>query len=188
MAEYSRIEDMPEFNQKNLDYNIALREAGDDEALQLRTKLAWSEERAAMENRRHTENENHRRLLQTASQLKEQYGDNVPETVYGSKGTPEEMEAAAKEFNDALQSRLSQASSAPPSPGSTGQPPTGIAASNPPATLPENQWADRLGELRGAINTGRATKEEVEEFQNIRINMQMLPAHERARLEAGSKK
>lgn len=186
MPEYDRIEDMPEYAQKNTDYQITLRDAGDDEAMQLRAKLGWSDQRAAMENDRHTNNENHRKLLQTAARLKEQYGDDVPENIYASKGTPDEMEQAAKEFNDVLQSRLNQQNPTPPTtPGSTGQPPTGIQANQPPPTGEE--WANRLGELRGKINAGQASHAEVEEFQNIRINMQMIPAHERARQEAGKK-
>jgi len=185
VPEYNKIEDLPEFNQKSTDYQIALREAGDDESLQLKAKLAWSEERAGMENRRHTDNENHRKLLQTAARLKEQYGDDVPEGVYASKTSPDEMEQAAKEFNDVLQARLGQ-QAPPPTPGSTGQPPSGVSANQPPAN-PENAWADRLAELRSKINAGQATHAEVEEFQNIRINMQMIPAHEKARQEAGHK-
>lgn len=180
MPEYESIEKMPQYTQLNVDHQIALSNAGDDETAQLRAKLEWSDKRQALENERQRVNSEFRALNEGREKIKAEYPD-VPENLYSGRSTVEEMEVVAREFDEAVKARGSGAPA--PSAASTGQPPTGLGT--PPASNDGEEWADRLGELRSKINSGHASRQEVEEFQDIKMGHQMIPAAVRAKREAG---
>lgn len=182
--EYTEINKLPGYAAAEAEYKVAVKDAGEDEASTLRAKLAWSEKTKGFQEELHSTNAQYRALEQAKSRLKEQYGDDVPESVYEAKGTPEDMERAAREFDEVVKARVgAMAPTLPAGGGSPGQPPTGVGGDQGPGV----EWASRLGEIRGKILDGTATPKDHAELINIKANMQIFPAHERARSEAGRK-
>ena len=185
MPTYDTIDALPGYGEAEADYRIALREAGDDVGLQTQAKLDWSEKRFALESQRNAANDEHRAHEAAHAKLKEKYGDDVPESIYASKGTPDEMEAAAKEFHDTLQSRLAAAGhveGAPPAP--SGQPPTGIETA--PTLPPAEAGAQRMAELRDKVVQRTATQAEAREFMTLKVGLEIAPAHAESQRVAGT--
>lgn len=181
MPVLTRVEELPEFNTAHTDFLIAQRDAGDDETAKLRAQLAWSDKQRELERTMVQRNESSRAIDQAMARVREQYA-SVPEHIYAGGGTPEEIEQRAKDFHDAVQAQVAAATPTPPtSPGTTGQPPTGVNPGQSGATDLEG----RLRELAPQVKRRAYEPGANEEFQNLMINGIVAPAMLNAKRVAG---
>lgn len=127
---YTRVEELPNYPQAFADHQVALREAGDDETAKLRAQLAWTEKQRDLEKALTQHNEQERLMTDAKTQVAKDF-PNVPEHVYTAAASPEAMAAAAKTFDDALQSAVASQNPANATPPPGGQPPTGLGQPTP---------------------------------------------------------
>lgn len=149
----TRIEEMPSYTQAFADYQVSLREAGEDEAAQLKVKLSWSDRQRELDREMTQANEHERTVTEAKARIAATYPD-VPSHIYESAPDAEKMELVAKSFHEAVEAaKTAAAGGVNPNDGGAagGQPPVGAGAPSP-AGDSENDLTSQIRKLRDEYN------------------------------------
>ena len=160
----TRVEETPEYLRAQVDYEVALKQAGSDELERTKALLDWTVKSNELRLAISARNEQERTIEVAREQIKAQY-PGVVEAVYANQSTAEGMLAAAKAFDEAVQAAKGPAAPAPSS-APSGYVPTGLGE----IPTGQNDIEAKLRELAPQLKRGPAAARENEQFQDIMIN------------------